>query len=147
MKKSERHKRILAIIEDHDIGTQEELAAELAGIGLNVTQATISRDIASLQLIKEPGEKGSFYKLPRKGKGDAALEGTLGGTLTKIDRVDYLLVLHTLPGGAAAAAFQVDQEKPEGVLGTIAGDDTVLIILKSKEAAEALGERLRKIQR
>ena len=152
MKKSERQRMILAIIQEKEIGTQEELVAELSAKGLEVTQATISRDIAGLQLIKEPGSSGSFYKLPQKLKVDigmerTSLEGVIRTTVTRIDRADNLLVIHTLPGGAATVAFYVDEEKLAGVLGTIAGDDTILIILGSREAAAELQEQWKKIQR
>ena len=137
MNKKDRQTLIIKIIREKDIKTQTELVEELRKNGLYATQATVSRDIKNLKLIKEIGSNGSVYKV----SGSSAKEFTsvkqvlmdiFVNTVLKIERVEYIIVLHTRPGGASNLAFHIDQEEIEGIAGTIAGDDTILIILNDK---------------
>ena len=142
MKKKERHDTIIKIIENKKISTQEQLVTELNLIGIEVTQATISRDIKELELIKEHSLEGLHY-IYSKVSDIFLTEGSdinfiIRENVIKIDKVEYLIVFHTLPGGASTVAFHLDQSKLQGVIGTIAGDDTVLIITKDKEISEKL---------
>ena len=137
MNKKERQKLILNIIREKDIKTQSELVEELEKRGLEATQATVSRDIKNLKLVKEVGLNGSVYRISNNLNTENSvnrqiLKDIFINTVVSIDNVDYLLVLHTRPGGAPNLAFYLDQEKIEGVIGTIAGDDTILVITNSK---------------
>lgn len=139
MNKKKRHNTIINIIENKKISTQEQLVSELNLMGIEVTQATISRDIKELELIKEHSLEGSNYiynKISDIEGGD--INSIIRENVIKIDKVEYLIVLHTLPGGASTVAFHLDQSKLQGVIGTIAGDDTVLIITNDKEISEKL---------
>ncbi|MDD2370744.1 MAG: arginine repressor [Firmicutes bacterium] len=143
MNKKERQKLILNIIKTMDIKTQFELVNELSKRGLAATQATVSRDIKSLKLVKEINSKGSVYRISNnkseeKNTSNQLLKDIFINTVITIDNVDYLIVLHTRPGGAPNLAFYIDQEKIEGIIGTIAGDDTILIILNNKSVSENL---------
>lgn len=137
MNKHDRQKLILQIIKNMDISTQFELVNELRKKGLDATQATVSRDIKNLKLVKQIGTKGSFYRISsstsnESNKGQQLLNDIFINTVIKIDDVDNLIVLHTRPGGAPNLAFYLDEEKIEGIIGTIAGDDTILIIVNTK---------------
>lgn len=143
MNKKERQELILNIIREKDIRTQSELVYELNLRGLIATQATVSRDIKNLKLIKEVGSNGSIYRVPNNPNLDISVNRQLlkeifMNTVVKIDNVEYLIVLHTRPGGAPNLAFYLDQEKIKGVIGTIAGDDTILVILNSKSISDIL---------
>lgn len=143
MNKKERQELILNIIREKDIKTQGELVAELNVRGLMATQATVSRDIKNLKLIKEVSSNGSVYRVPNNPGLDVSLNRQLlkeifMNTVVKIDSVEYLIVLHTRPGGAPNLAFYLDQEKIRGIIGTIAGDDTILVILNSKSVSDNL---------
>ena len=143
MNKKERQKLILNIIKEKDIKTQGELVEELERRGHIATQATVSRDIKNLKLIKEIGVNGSVYKISNNMNKEITnnkqvLKDIFSSTVVKIDNVDYLIVLHTRPGGAPNLAFYLDQENIEGIIGTIAGDDTILVILNSKVLSESL---------
>ena len=152
MNRSDRHQLILNIIMEKGISTQEELVEELRNRGHEVTQATVSRDVSYLQLIKEMGTGGSFYKVPKNLSGvlpqrKYTMENVISDSVTKIDYVDHLMVLHTQPGGASTVAFYLDGENMSGVLGTIAGDDTLLIVLRDNETAIELMARWNKLLR
>ena len=144
-KKHARQAVILDLVGQHPVGSQEELRRLLLGRGMDVTQATLSRDIRDLGLARVGGEDGARYMLPEQvGEGDD--EPLLGNLLpqlfSRIDGVGALIVLHTLRSGAQPIAEAIDQEEFEEVLGTIAGDDTILIVTRSAEARQALTTRL-----
>lgn len=141
MNKKERQKLILNIIREKDIKTQSELVEELEKRGLEATQATVSRDIKNLKLVKEVGLNGSIYRISNNLNTEISvnrqiLKDIFINTVVSIDNIDYLIVLHTRPGGAPNLAFYLDQEKVEGVIGTIAGDDTILVITNSKMVSD-----------
>ncbi len=143
MNKNERQKLILQIIKTMDINTQFKLVNELKRRGLDATQATVSRDIKKLKLVKETSEKGAVYRIPNiinneKNKSYQLLKDIFINTVISIDDVDNLIVLHTRPGGAPNLAFYIDQEKIDNIIGTIAGDDTILIIMKNKIISDNL---------
>ncbi|MFD2611891.1 transcriptional regulator AhrC/ArgR [Paenibacillus gansuensis] len=134
--KTQRHMKIREIILGGEIETQDELAAELSKAGLNVTQATISRDIKEMHLIKVPAADGRYkYSLPAEQKFNPVqkLKRALADNFLSIDYTENMIVMKSLPGTANAIAAQVDNLEWPGVMGTISGDDTILVICKTKE--------------
>ncbi|WP_320424693.1 transcriptional regulator AhrC/ArgR [Mammaliicoccus lentus] len=143
--KTMRQIKIREIISNEQIETQEELVRRLNKLDLNITQATISRDIKELQLIKVPAPSGQYiYSLPRDRKYHPIdkLGRYLMDSFVKIDGADNLLVLKTLPGNAQSIGAIIDQIDWKEVLGTICGDDTCLIICKDKESGEIITDRI-----
>ena len=142
--KSARHNLILEIIENKDIETQEELAEELKNHGVKVTQATVSRDIKELRLLKVLSEHGGYkyatVERAEKGMNDRFIR-ILTESIVSIECVDNLMVIKTLSASASAACEAIDSMTWSEVLGTIAGDNTLLIIGRSHEAIEALENR------
>lgn len=142
--KSARHNLILEIIENKDIETQEELAEELLNHGIKVTQATVSRDIKELRLLKVLSEHGGYkyatVERAEKGMNDRFIR-ILTESVVNIECVGNLMVLKTLSASASAAGEAIDSMKWSEVLGTIAGDNTLLIICRSEEAVEAIHTR------
>lgn len=143
--KSARHNLILEIIDSKDIETQEELAEELRNHGVKVTQATVSRDIKELRLLKVLSEHGGYkyatVERAEKGMNDRYIR-ILTESIINIECVDNLMVIKTLTASANAACEAIDSMKLSEVLGTIAGDNTLLIIGRSPDAIETLESRL-----
>ena len=143
--KSARHNLILEIIETKDIETQEELAEELLNRGVKVTQATVSRDIKELRLLKVLSEHGGYkyatVERAEKGMNDRFAR-ILAESIVNIDSVNNLIVVTTLSASANAAGEAIDSMKWSEVLGTIAGDNTLLIIARSNEAVETVLARI-----
>ncbi len=146
--KSARHSLILEIIEEKDIETQEELADELKRRGIKVTQATVSRDIKELRLLKVLGEHGGYkyatVERAEKGMNDRFIR-MLSECVISVDSVGNLIVIKTLTASANAACEAIDSMKWDEVLGTIAGDNTLLVIARSEEAVEAMTARLHEL--
>jgi transcriptional regulator of arginine metabolism len=148
MSKSDRHAAIRDLIQRHDVGSQEELRQLLLKRGWDVTQSTLSRDLRELRLARIPGPDGSArYAEPDSAEDyrTPALEGLLPQLFVSIDGVSELILLRTLPGGAQAIAEAVDNREWPELLGTIAGDDTILIICRSAQAREKLTKRIRQM--
>ena len=138
--KHNRHIKILSIIQDRQIHTQEELADALIAEGYNVTQATVSRDIKDLKLIKETNNEGkAIYKAGRNNSEviSERLITVLRQSYIGSDVAQNILVVKTLPGMAQAAASAIDAYDFKNLVGTIAGDDTVFIAMKTID--DALG--------
>lgn len=146
--KSARHSLILEIIEEKDIETQEELADELKRRGIKVTQATVSRDIKELRLLKVLGEHGGYkyatVERAEKGMNDRFIR-MLSECVVSVDSVGNLIVIKTLTASANAACEAIDSMKWGEVLGTIAGDNTLLVIARSEEAVETMTARLHEL--
>ena len=146
--KSARHSLILEIIEEQDIETQEELADELKRRGIRVTQATVSRDIKELRLLKVLGEHGGYkyatVERAEKGMSERYIR-MLAECVVDVDYVNNLIVIKTLTGSANAAGEVIDSMKWSEVLGTIAGDNTLLVIMRSEEAVEEMVSRLHEL--
>lgn len=145
MNKSQRHMRIREIITNHEIETQDELVDRLREAGYNVTQATISRDIKEMSLVKVPLPNGSYkYSLPADNRFNPLqkLQRALQDAFVSIDGVSHFLVLKALPGNANAIASLLDHSEWEEILGTIAGDDTILIIIRKEEERKIIKERI-----
>ena len=139
--KSQRQAKIMEIITNRDIETQEHLLQELNKAGFRSTQATISRDIKELRIVKELTSFGTY----RYTTAARELSGTFSNRLNSIFKecvtgFDYamnIIVIHTLPGLAGAAASALDAMKMSVVLGTLAGDDTVMVVMRDTNAAAA----------
>lgn len=143
MNKKERHRLLKEIVEERVVEKQEDFVRILNEKDIEVTQATISRDIKELQLIKVPAPAGGYrYSLPTDMNYDTSkkLERLLQDAFISIDCKDYFVLVHTIPGNAFALGAVVDASRFEGVLGTIAGDDTLLIFCRSSEDALDLKE-------
>ena len=142
--KHQRQQAILQLIGSHQVASQEDLKALLATRGLVVTQATLSRDLRDLGVVRAPGEDGSRYMLPEMVADEAkpSLEGLLPQLFSRVDGVGELLVLHTLPSGAQPVAEALDAQGWPEIIGTLAGENTVLIICRSQDARAALTARI-----
>jgi len=143
--KRERQQVILEVIGQQPIGTQEELRQALSRRGVDVTQATLSRDLRELGLVRAPGEGGARYVLPERLAADdtPSLEFLLPELFAGVDGVGELVVLRTLASGAQPIAEAIDAEEWSEVLGTIGGENTVLIICRGADARTAVMDRLR----
>ncbi|WP_050615709.1 transcriptional regulator AhrC/ArgR [Bacillus testis] len=144
MNKGQRHIKIREIIAQNDIETQDELVDELKNAGFHVTQATISRDIKELHLVKVPLMDGKYkYSLPADQRFNPLqkLKRTLMDAFVRIDSTSHLLVMKTLPGNAHAVGVLLDNLDWTEILGTICGDDTCLIICKTVEDTEVIKKR------
>ncbi len=136
--KHNRHIKILSIIQERDIRTQEELAQALIDEGFNVTQATVSRDIKDLKLIKETNEEGVSRYTSGRSSSEVISERlitVLRQSYVSSNTAQNILVVKTLPGMAQAAASAIDAYDFKDLVGTIAGDDTLFIATKNNEAA------------
>ena len=146
MGKRERHKAILEVVREEQIPNQEALRARLRRRGFDVAQATLSRDIRELGLVKGAGANGRpYYHAPDEGPHGAALKRLLPDLFLSADGTKNLLLLRTLVGGAQPIGVALDGEQWPEVLGTIAGDDTVLVILRDARHLSAVRERLEKL--
>ena len=140
--KSQRQAKILEIISNKNVETQEQLLAELQEAGFRGTQATISRDIKELRIVKEQTNVGTY----RYATSSNELSGTFSARLNMFFRecvvsFDYaqnLVVVRTLPGLANAAASAIDAMNLNTIVGTLAGDDTVMIVMRDTNAAATL---------
>ena len=139
--KYSRHAKILELIEKYHIETQEELAEKLKEHGMDVTQATVSRDIKELRLIKVMSDNGSYRYAsisPNESNISNKLLRVFAESFVSCDYANNLLVVKTLPGMAQAAASAVDSLKWADIVGTIAGDDTIMIVCRTEKIAEEL---------
>ena len=135
--KTWRHKKIMELIKEHEISTQEDLAEALQIAGFSVTQATISRDIKELGLIKVPGNSGiSCYTLPGdsvNAKNEDRMKRLFRDAVIFMDKSENLIIIKTLPGEAQGVASTIDNVGWPEIIGTVAGDDTILIVIKAKK--------------
>src|SRR3954452_9802453 len=144
MNKGQRHIKIREIIATNDIETQDELVDELKSAGYNVTQATVSRDIKELHLIKVPLSDGRYkYSLPADQRFNPLqkLKRNMMDAFVRIDSAGHLLILKTLPGNAMAIAALIDNLDWDDVVGTVSGDDTILVICRTEKDTEIVSNR------
>jgi len=146
-RKSERQEAILSLISTHPIASQEDLKRLMGERGWSVTQATLSRDLRDLGVMRAPTESGARYVLPEMVGDDdkLSLDSVLPQWFSKIDGVGELIVLHTMPGGAQPIAEALDSEAWPEVIGTIGGENTVLIVCRSAAARATLTERITRL--
>ena len=145
MLKTERHKEILRLIENNEIETQEELCKALNDENYVVTQATVSRDIRDLHLFKVAGvEKKYRYASLNKSEGAVSekMRNLFKTCVLAIEAAQNLIVVKTMTGNGANAGAVVDKFNLQGVIGSVAGDDTLLIVCHDNETAAAVCERL-----
>ena len=140
-----RHAKIKEIVEQQVIETQEELAESLRSHGIEVTQATVSRDIKELRLIKVPTGDGRYrYAYPMEQSllfSQSRMERMFRDSVVAIDYSENIIVLKTLPGGGQAVAATIDHAKWPEVIGTVAGDDTIFIVVKPEKDVHKVVER------
>lgn len=143
-KKQDRQGTVLRLIGSNRIANQEDLRRLLVAEGWNVTQATLSRDLRDLGVMRAPGDDGARYMLPEMVVDEAkpSLDGLLPQLFSRIDGVGELIVLHTLPSGAQPIAEAVDAQGWPEIIGTLAGENTILIVCRSVAARETLTKRL-----
>ena len=146
--KSNRQAVILEIISSEDIETQNQLMHALEERGINTTQATLSRDIRDMHLTKEAGPNGGYrYVSARRDSGDHALRlrKIFRESVISYDVAQNLFIIRTLPGLAPAACSAMDAIEVDGLVGTIAGDDTAFLAMRDNAAAKALYEEIQNL--
>ncbi|WP_077326879.1 transcriptional regulator AhrC/ArgR [Virgibacillus siamensis] len=136
MSKIQRHIKIRELITENEIETQDELVDFLKSLNYNVTQATVSRDIKELHLVKVPSTSGKYkYSLPADQRFNPLdkLKRLIMDAFVKIEHANHFIVLKTLPGNAHAIGVLIDNLGWDEIMGTICGDDTCLIICRTEE--------------
>ncbi|MER7074151.1 arginine repressor [Terrabacter sp. NPDC000476] len=153
MSRTQRQRRIVELLGAHEVHSQGELSDLLGAEGTEVTQATLSRDLVELGAVKVRRGRALVYAVPGEG-GEVAAVGSIGDSasarlrrtceelLVSATPAVNLVVLRTPPGAANYLASAIDHMRDPGVVGTIAGDDTILLVTGSTEAATAVAERL-----
>lgn len=139
--KFQRQAKILDLIDKHEIETQEELSEHLRSLGYNTTQATVSRDIKELRLIKTLSVETGKYRYAvaasgMEGSFTSRLRNIFKECVTDINTAQNIVVIKTLPGLGQAAAMAIDAMRNKAVMGSLGGDDTVFIVMKDNEAAD-----------
>ena len=147
--KSKRQAKIMEIISTSDIETQEQLLQELQNAGFSSTQATISRDIKELRIVKELTSLGTYHYTSTSREVSNTFSNRLNTIfrecVTSFDYAQNIIVIHTLPGLANAAASALDAMSRSVVLGTLAGDDTVIAIMRDNNSAAAFCGEIRSL--
>lgn len=141
-----RHTAILRIISEQEIETQDDLIAKLKENGFDVTQATVSRDIKQLGLVKTTDGEGKYrYSAPHPSfsGSDSKFKNILSEAIISSESAENMVVVKTYSGMANAAAAAIDALASDRILGSIAGDDTILIVTKNDETAEEFSEILK----
>ena len=149
--KKKRQEKIIEIINQYEVETQEDLARFLNEAGYSVTQATVSRDIREMALVKVPGVRARqrYMAATDSGGGGSGVgrqyASVLQDGVISMEQAGNLLVIKTASGMAMAVAAAIDAMKLDGIVGSIAGDDTIMCAVRSTEETQALMERLRGI--
>ncbi len=145
--KTQRQAAILRVIRERRIESQDDLKDALASVGIVVTQATLSRDIRELGLAKLADSGGAYYAHPHKGGVRPELGQVLPTLLVSIDGVGPFLILKTASGSAGAVTEALDQAGWTEIIGTIAGDDTVLVITRNQRLRKVIATRIEALVR
>jgi transcriptional regulator of arginine metabolism len=143
-----RHAKIIEIINSREIETQEELAEELKKCGMDVTQATVSRDIKELKLIKVLASSGKYKYVaisPEQNFLSNKLVNIFSQTVLYVENIGNFVVVKTITGSASAAAEAIDSLNFEEIAGTIAGDNTIFIIVRNLDKAQELVRKIKKM--
>ena len=142
--KKRRHEAILKIISDKAVSTQEELQAELKIAGFDTTQATVSRDIRELRLVKSSDRHGKqrYYMSNKDIKGSPKFEDIFSSSVTSITAAMNDIVIKCYAGMANAACASLDSMNYSDIIGTLAGDDTIFVITSSEQSAAHLAATL-----
>ena len=145
--KFRRQAKIIELIENFEIETQEDLTSKLIEAGIETTQATVSRDIKELRLVKvtirDGNSKYSLSSSQTDGSFSVRLSNIFRECVIKINVAQNLVVIKTLPGLGSAAAMAIDSLKSEAIVGSLAGDDTVFVAMKNNEIAEEFAKEAR----
>lgn len=145
MRKQERHRIITQLLSEYDVEKQEEFVAILARQGVEVTQATISRDIKEMKLIKVPAQNGGYrYSLPRKEQEDVneKLSDLLKEAVVSVDQMEKFINVKTLPGNAPACGNLLEKQFASDLFTTLNDDDSVLMIAQTEEAAQRIKQEI-----
>lgn len=143
--KVKRQNKILDIIQRYDVETQEELTDKLKLAGFDVTQATVSRDIRELKLLKVTSDSGKYkYIVPGRSHGESRhiYTNAVAGSIKSVDFSLNNIVIKTYPGMANAVAAGIDSLHESDILGCVAGDDCIIMVTVNSESAVSLAERL-----
>lgn len=147
--KSIRQAKILELIKEYNFDTQEDLQAKLNECGFNVTQATVSRDIRELGIVKSDGDDGVYKYRAGKDRERGEINGKfsliLRQAVSHVACANNLIVLKTYTGMGSAAGAAIDAMGIEGVIGTLAGDDTLLIIAKDNPTAQSVTQKINEL--
>ena len=147
--KTARHARIREIIEKQVVETQEELATALKKQGFDVTQATVSRDIKELMLIKVPTDNNKYRYAFSADQGPLISQSRIARifqeTVLRIDASANIIVIRTMVGGAQPIAHAIDVSKWPQILGTVAGDDTIFVVVAPPEAVNEVIKKKKKL--
>lgn len=146
--KKNRHEAILSLIAQQDIGTQEELMQKLNELGYKVTQATVSRDIKYLKLIKTPVASGQYkYSYVNNEAEDFSGKyySILSHSVTSVDYAGNMAVVKCYAGMANAACAAMDNLEIENIVGTLAGDDTIFVLCRDERSASEFKEYIEKV--
>ncbi len=145
--KTQRQAAILRVIRERRVESQDDLKDALASVGIVVTQATLSRDVRELGLAKLADSGGAYYAHPHRGAVRPELGQVLPTLLVSIDGVGPFLILKTASGSAGAVTEALDQAGWTEIIGTIAGDDTVLVITRNQRLRKAIANRIEALVR
>jgi len=146
--KIKRHNKILEIIDNYNIETQEELIEKLRLAGYDVTQATVSRDIRELKLLKVMSDNGAYkYIVPGGGHSDSKhiYSKAIDGSIKSVEYSFNNIVIKTYPGMANAVAARIDSFRENDIIGSVAGDDCIIMVTRTLESAEALTQKIREM--
>jgi transcriptional regulator of arginine metabolism len=147
--KNRRQKKIVEIIGREGIRTQGELALALRREGFNVTQATVSRDIKELRLVKlSRGDSNYAYSMPKgqlPAQDESRLRRIFRDAVLQVDSSENIVVVHTLPGNANSVCSLLDSANWEEFLGAVAGDDTILVVAKTREHVAGLLQKMQSL--
>lgn len=147
MTKADRHKKIIELITNQTVSTQTELTSLLTEAGFDVTQATTSRDLQELRVMKMLLSDGTYkYTVSRESDGDISgkLRKVLAECLSDADYAGNIVVLKTITGAAQAVAFALESVIHDEIVGSIAGDDTIMIVVRGEKNAKQLSIKLKK---
>ena len=148
--KKHRQEKLLELISRYEIETQDELIERLREIGYEVTQATVSRDIRELKIAKMTTGKGTYrYVLPKHADPSSGIKfsAALIDSITTVEFAQNLVVIKTYPGLASAVAGGIDRMSLEGILGCVAGDDTIMVVTRDNDCAQSFADRLHDLLR
>ncbi|WP_040054093.1 MULTISPECIES: arginine repressor [unclassified Candidatus Neoarthromitus] len=146
--KNKRHEKIIDIITNKDIETQEELADELRSAGFDVTQATVSRDIKLLKLIKISTNSGSYkYGILNNQEFSEVTKverykNIIASSILSMEQIDKTLVIRTLPGAASVVGEVIDSLNIEDIAGNVAGDNTIFVMVRNENSIASIQEKI-----
>lgn len=146
--KTKRHSKILELIAEKDIATQEDLLIYLRDSGFDVTQATVSRDIKELRLVKTMVGDGKYRYSPASGENNSDIgtkHAVFSQSAKSVDYANNMVVIKCFTGMANAACAVLDAMNHDGVVGTLAGDDTIFVLMRDEKTAVALVENVKKL--